>query len=191
MMKHTPSEAARLDVAASQAREAPARRLPVDCGDLDMRIARDGSWHYRNSPIGRLPLVKLFASVLQRDEAGVYWLATPAERGRIVVEDAPFIAVELDVAGEGRGQELIFRTNLDELVTADEQHPLRVEERAGGEPRPYLMVRNGLEARLARPVFYRLVEFGVEERRGEETAFGVWSRNRFFPLGRLDATDAA
>ena len=131
-------------------------------------------------------MVKLFASVLQRDDAGLYWLVTPVERGRIQVEDAPFIAVELDVRGEGRAQELVFRTNLDEIVVADADHPLRVAEMAG-EPRPYLMVRNGLEARVARPVFYQLVELGREERVGVETMFGAWSRNRFFPLGKLDA----
>jgi hypothetical protein len=162
-------------------------RLPVDCGDLGMRIARDGTWFYRNSPIGRLPLVKLFATVLRRDETGQYWLVTPAERGRIEVEDVPFVAVELDVRGEGQGQELIFRTNLDETVTADANHPLRVEPRIQGGPHPYIEVRNGLEARLARPVFYRLVEAGREERIGDAIVFGAWSKQVFFPLGTLDA----
>jgi uncharacterized protein len=160
-------------------------RLPVDCGDLGMRIARDGTWFYRNSPIGRLPLVKLFATVLRRDEAGQYWLVTPAERGRIEVEDVPFIAVELDATGEGRDQELVFRTNLDEIVTADSDHPLRVEARIEGGPHPYLRVRNGLEARLARPVFYRLVEFGRDERIGDAVVFGAWSKQVFFPLGTI------
>jgi hypothetical protein len=160
-------------------------RLPIDCGDLGIRIARDGTWFYNNSPIGRLPLVKLFATVLRRDEAGQYWLVTPAERGRIAVEDAPFVAVELDIAGEGRTQELTFRTNIDEVVTAGAGHPLRVEERAEGGPHPYLTVRNGLEARLARPVFYRLVEAGCEERIGDAMMFGAWSKEVFFPLGTI------
>jgi uncharacterized protein len=152
-----------------------------------MRIARDGTWFYNNSPIGRLPLVKLFATVLKRDEAGQYWLITPAERGRIEVEDVPFIAVELDIAGEGHDQELTFRTNLDEIVIADRDHPLRVEEGLVGGPQPYLRVRNGLEARLARPVFYRLVEAGCEERIGDALVFGAWSRQVFFSLGTIAA----
>src|SRR5919198_2645230 len=100
---------------------------PAELGDLDMRIARDGTWHYRGSPINRIPLVKLFASVLRRETDGSYWLVTPAERGRVIVEDAPFIAVAVETQGAGRDQRLIFRTNLDEIVTAGPDHPLRVE----------------------------------------------------------------
>jgi hypothetical protein len=181
--KNTLSDPPRQDAAAP----GKLPRIPVDCGDLGMRIARDGTWYYNNSPIGRLPLVKLFATVLRRDPAGVYWLVTPAERGRIAVEDVPFIAVELDARGEGREQELIFRTNLDDFVTADADHPLRVEIREPGGPHPYLSVRNGLEARLARSVFYRLVEFGCEERVGDAVMFGAWSKGTFFPLGSLEA----
>jgi len=160
-----------------------ARRLPVDCGDLDMRIARDGAWFYRGSAIGRLPLVKLFASVLRREADGTYWLVTPAERGRIEVEDVPFLAVELTVVGGGRDQQLIFRTNLDDIVTAGPDHPLRVETAASGEPAPYILVRGGLEARLARPVFYDLVELGGEEEIAGVVQFGVWSSGAFFWLG--------
>ena len=159
------------------------RRPPVDCGDLDMRIARDGSWHYRGSPIARLPLVKLFASVLRRDADGSYWLVTPAERGRIEVEDVPFLAVELTVCGEGRDRQLIFRTNLDDIVTAGPDNPLRVETAANGEPAPYIRVRDRLEARLTRPVFYELAEIGGEERIDGEAQFGVWSAGAFFRLG--------
>ena len=156
---------------------------PPFCGDIDMRIAGDGTWFYMNSPIGRKPLVKLFASVLRREADGRYWLVTPAERGRIGVEDVPFLAVALTVEGEGRDQQLIFRTNLDEFVTAAADNPLRVETAASGEPAPYILVRDGLEARLARPVFYELVELGTEERIGETTQFGVWSKGAFFRLG--------
>ena len=113
---------------------AGGEQSPLECGDLDMRIARDGTWFYRGSPIGRLPLVKLFASVLRREPDGCYWLVTPAERGRIEVEDVPFLAVALTVRGEGRQQQLIFRTNLDDIVTAGPDHPLRVETAASGEP---------------------------------------------------------
>jgi uncharacterized protein len=159
------------------------KQLPIDRGDLEMRIARDGTWFYRGSPIGRLPLVKLFASVLRREPDGRYWLVTPAERGLIQVEDVPFLAVALTVEGEGRDQRLIFRTNLDEFVTAGPDNPLRVVTAASGEPAPYILVRDGLEARLARPVFYELVDLWTEEPIGETTQFGVWSRGGFFQLG--------
>ena len=160
-----------------------ANRSPVDCGDLDMWIARDGTWFYRGSPIGRPALVKLFASVLRREPDGRYWLVTPAERGRIEVEDVPFLVVALTVEGEGREQKLIFQTNLDDIVTAGPDNPLRVETAANGEPAPYLSVRDDLEARLARSVFYDLVELGTEEPIGETSQFGVWSSGRFFRLG--------
>ncbi len=133
--------------------------------------------------------MRLFSTVLQRDAAGTYWLITPIERGRITVADAPFIAVELSRAGEGAAQVLTLRTNLDEIVTIDADHPLRVAtDQATGTPRPYVHLRNGLEARLARPVFYELVELGNEERVGDTTLFGVWSKGTFFPLGRLDGS---
>src|SRR5215469_13610585 len=136
---------------------------PIDRGDLDMRIARDGTWFYRESPIGRPALVKLFASVLRREPDGRYWLITPAERGRIEVEDVPFLAVALTVRGEGREQELIFRTNMDDIVTAGPGNPLRIETAATGAPAPYILVRDNLEARLVRSVFYDLVDLGKEE----------------------------
>ena len=159
----------------------------VDCGNFDIHISRDGTWSYRGSPIGRLPLVKLFASVLQRDDQGTYWLATPVERGRITVEDAPFTAVELTVTGEGQEQILVFRTNLDDNVSADENHPLRVDnDNVTRQPNPYILVRDGIEARLTRAVFYQLVDIGREERVGDATLFGVWSKGKFFPLGSLD-----
>jgi uncharacterized protein len=133
-----------------------------------------------------MPLVKLFASVLRREADGSYWLVTPAERGRVAVEDAPFLAVAVDREGEGRGQRLIFRTNLDEIVTAGPGHELRVETAADGTPAPYIMVRPGLEARLARPVFYELAELGDEEMVEGERQFVVWSGGMFFRLGELD-----
>jgi hypothetical protein len=172
-------------------KSSPPRRSgrppPVELRDLDMRIGRDGTWFYRGSPIERLPLVKLFASVLRREADGSYWLVTPAERGRVVVEDVPFIAIALDSEGSGRDRRLIFRTNLDQIVTAGPEHPLRIEEAADGTPAPYIMVRSGLEARLARPVFYELVELGEEESMGGEARFGVWSDGMFFCLGDPEA----
>lgn len=162
---------------------AAHERQPIDRGDLGMRIARDGTWFYRGSPIGRLALVKLFASVLRRETDGRYWLVTPAERGLIEVEDAPFLAVALEIEGAGHDQQLIFRTNLDEFVTAGPDHPLRVETAASGEPAPYILLRTGLEARLARSVFYELVDLGAEQRVGDASKFGVWSKGTFFQLG--------
>lgn len=180
--------AASREAFAAAGKPAPAaNREPIDCGSFDITIARDGAWYYRGSPIGRMPLIRLFSTVLKRDGEGTYWLITPAERGRIIVEDAPFVAVELTVLGTGRQQRLIFRTNVDDTVAADAEHPLRVvNDPATQEPSPYILVRNGLEARLNRPVFYELVELGSEERVGDATLFGVWSKGKFFPLGRLD-----
>lgn len=158
----------------------PAARRPRLLGDIDMRIAADGTWFYQGTPIDRIPLVKLFASVLRRESDGGYWLVTPAERGRIQVEDVPFTAVEVTAEDRGPGQRLIFRTNLDEIVALDEAHPL--EGRGPGEvQRPYLLVRDRLEARVLRPVYYHLIELG--EQQGDQ--FGVWSSGRFFPLGSV------
>ncbi|WP_408906369.1 DUF1285 domain-containing protein [Roseomonas sp. 18066] len=157
-----------------------------ECGALDMRIARDGTWHYQGSPIGRKELVCLFASVLQREADGSYWLETPAERGSITVEDAPFIAVEVFWRRcEGR-QCLTFRTNLDEMVTADADHPIRVEiDRRSREPRPYVMVRPGLEARINRATFYELVAMAEPETLEGREVLGVWSEGIFFPIDEV------
>jgi hypothetical protein len=155
----------------------------LDRGDFDVRIGRDGTWYYRGSAIGRRPLVKLFASVLRREADGRYWLVTPAERGRIAVDDVPFLAVALTISGEGPGQRLMLRTNLDEIVTAGPDHELRVETAANGEPAPYIHVRDGLEARLSRAVFYDLVALGVVADVAGRTEFGVWSGGVFFRLG--------
>ena len=154
-------------------------------GDFDIRIARDGTWYYQGSPIARKPLVKLFSTVIQLDEHGEYWLATPAERGRIQVDDAPFTAVELDVAGRDRDQLLRFRTNVDDWVEAGPDHPLRVSEAPGtGEPSPYILVRDNLEALIVRTVYYQMVEHAVERRIAGTDYLGLWSKSRFFPLGR-------
>jgi len=149
-------------------------------------IDRDGTWRHQGDPIRREKLVKLFATVLQRDEAGVYWLVTPGERGRVAVEDAPFVAVELDA--ESAPGVLRFRTNLDHWVAAGPDHPIRVEvDPRTGEPSPYILVRDRLEALIARSVFYELVD-RAEEGRDEagRAALGVVSGGGFFPLGRAD-----
>ncbi len=150
-----------------------------------MRIARDGTWFYHGSPIGRKPLVKLFAGVLRRDEDGEFWLETPVEKARIRVDDAPFTAVEMFVEGAGTERRLRFRTNVDDIVTLDEDHPLRVAvDVETGEPAPYLTVRDGLEALIVRSVFYDLVELGDEQAGADGPVLGVWSRGGFFALGR-------
>ena len=152
------------------------------CCVFPMRIDRDGGWHYRGSPIGRMPLVRLFASVLRRAEDGSYWLVTPAEQGRIEVEDVPFTAVEMRRSGTGRDQAISFRTNLDDWVPLDPEHPLRVVPDASGAEVPYLLVRDRLKARLARPVYYELAEM-AEPEDGAAERLGVWSGGRFWPLG--------
>ncbi len=167
------------------------RRPPVECGDLPFVIRRDGAWLYRGSLIGRKELVCLFASVLKREADGSFWLETPAERGRIEVEDAPFIAVELDWAGDDRRQTLSFRTNVDQVVTAGADHPIRVaHDVLTCEPTPYILVRDGagdrgIEARINRAVYYELVALAVPEWVGCRRMLGVWSCGRFFPLGEL------
>lgn len=161
--------------------QGPSRREPIDCGHFDMRIGRDGTWYYRGSPIGRKPLVTLFSSVLKCDEDGQFWLETPVERGRIDVDDAPFTAVEMNVEGEGRDQSLIFRTNLDETVTAGPDHPIRIAfDESSGEPSPYVLVRDRLEALLTRSVYYALAELVVVT--GVKDPLGVWSGGVFFSL---------
>jgi len=169
------------------------QRAPVECGDLPFVICRDGTWLYRGSPIGRKELVCLFASVLCRTEDGGFWLETLAERGRIEVEDAPFVAVELDWTGAGRRQVLSFRTNVDQIVTAGPDHPIRVaHDLLTCEPTPYIAVRPGagrlaVEARIARAVYYELVALGEPRLVGGRRMLGVWSCGSFFPLGELPA----
>jgi uncharacterized protein len=153
-----------------------------------LAIARDGSWWHEGAPIRRIELVRLFASVLRRAADGSYWLVTPVERGRIAVEDVPFVAVELTAEGSGRTQRLRLRSNLDEWVTVGPEHPLGVRpSAAAGEDAalvPYVEVRRGLEARLERAVYYQLVELGEELDEPQGTRFGVWSEGRFFALDR-------
>lgn len=174
-----------------------ARRPKHDCGALDIRIGRDGTWYYKGSPIGRKELVCLFASVLRREADGTYLLETPVERGTIEVEDAPFVAVELawrdcDCGDGAPRQCLSFRTNCDEVVTADAEHPIRVHlDPATREPRPYVTIRPGLEAKISRAVFYEMVALAVPERVEGRTVLGVWSEGVFFPIDEVAALDAA
>ncbi len=167
--------------------ESDGKRPPVHlwnpefCGDIDMRIARDGAWFYMGTPIGRKRMVKLFSTILRHDDDGKYYLVTPVEKVGIAVDDAPFVAVEMEVTGEGSDQTIAFRTNVDDHVVVDADHPLRVEiDPETEEPAPYVLVRDRLEALVARSVFYDLVEL-AEERDG---VLGVQSRGQFFPLGK-------
>jgi hypothetical protein len=170
-------------------RAAPAWDFdPNAVGAFPFRIARDGTWYYHGTPIGRKELCKLFSSVLRRDAEGNFYLITPAEQGRIEVEDAPFTAVEVIAAGAGPAQKLTFRTNLDHMVTAGAANPIRVaEDAATGEPSPYILVRDGLEALILRPQFYELVDMAEERRVEGADVVGVWSDGVFFALGSAEA----
>lgn len=154
--------------------------IPI-CGEFPIRIARDGTWFYHGSPIGRKPLVKLFARVLARQPDGAYWLVTPYERGAIVVDDAPFVAVLCDATGTGQAQRLRFTTNLEEEVTAGPEHPI-IMRGSVDAPAPYVTVRPGLEARLARSVFYQLADLACERQSAGRIVTGVWSDGVFFAL---------
>ena len=171
--------------ARSAARKGPAPVHlwnPPFCGDLDMRIARDGTWFYLGTPIGRKPLVRLFASILKR-EGDRFYLVTPVEKVGIKVEDAPFVAIDFEAAGTGPETSIRFTTNVDEEVTAGEGHPIRVDRDPGtGEPAPYVHVRSGLEALIDRKSFYRLVEIGQTQTIDGVAQFGVWSGSTFFPF---------
>ncbi|WP_417240662.1 DUF1285 domain-containing protein [Celeribacter halophilus] len=174
---------------ASAVKAAKGRGLPpVDkwnppfCGDLDMRIARDGTWFYLGTPIGRAPLVRLFSTVLKR-EGDKYFLVTPVEKVGITVDDAPFLAVDFDIEGEGKDQRLTFHTSVGDQVTADAEHPIRVETR-DGEPAPYVEVRAGLEALIDRKSFFRLVDHAMTEEIDGEALFGVWSAGVFFEIAK-------
>lgn len=155
---------------------------PTHCGDSEMLIARDGTWYYQGTPIGRAAMVKLFSTVLRREADGSYVLVTPVEKLDIEVEDAAFTAVEMKSEGEGKERRLAFRLNTDDMVVAGPDNPLRFEE-SEDRPRPYIHVRgkigNGLEALIARPLFYEIAEMALSE--GEEP-LGVWSNGERFPL---------
>lgn len=156
---------------------------PAFCGDIDMRIARDGTWYYMGSPIGRIAMVQMFASVLRRDADGRYYLVTPHEKVGIKVDDAPFVAIEMKVEQSGKEQILSFRTNVDDWVTVDASHPLRMTLKPETlEPSPYVLVRGRLESLINRAVFYDLVEHCVDEPVNGVSMFGVWSSGVFFPF---------
>lgn len=175
---HSLADAARL---LAEKKLPPVDRWqPANCGDSHMRIAADGTWFHDGRPIPRPALVRLFSTILRREPDGRHVLVTPVEKLDIEVEDAPFVAVEATSEGAGRDRRIGFRLNTDDYVIAGPQNPLRIETADDGTPRPYLQVRNGLEALIARPVFYELAELALAEG-GDEV--GLWSDGAFFPFG--------
>jgi hypothetical protein len=183
-MPEVPTDLSGLSL-AEIARLAEERRLPpvekwnpTHCGDSAMRIARDGTWFHEGSPIGRPAMVRLFSTILRREDDGRFVLVTPVEKLDIEVEDAPFAAVELKSEGAGEDRRLAFRLNTGDLVVAGRDHPLRFDAGEAG-PRPYVAVRRGLDALIARPVYYELATIALDE---DATPPGVWSDGMFFPL---------
>jgi hypothetical protein len=182
-MSQPPDDLAGLSL-AEIARLAEEKKLPPvekwdpsHCGDSEMRIARDGTWYHQGSPIGRQAMVRLFSTILRREPDGRFVLVTPVEKLDIEVEDAPFVAVELKTEGQGEAMSLAFRLNTGELVVAGPDRPLRFEPGPEG-PRPYLRVRGGLDALVARPVYYELAELALAN--GDPP--GLWSGGAFFPV---------
>lgn len=177
-----------LDALTTAARGAGAKGLPpvhlwnpAYCGEIDMRIAADGTWFYNGTPIGRPALVRLFSTILRKDPER-YVLVTPVERVGIVVEDVPFVAVEMAVEGDGAERTIRFRTNVDDWTAVDAEHPLRFEREPTEGLRPYVLVRGALWARVNRPVFYDLVELGEERETPGGRKFGIASAGLFFPM---------
>jgi uncharacterized protein len=158
---------------------------PPFCGEIDIRIAVDGTWYYLGTPILRPAMVRLFSSVLRREQNGSYVLVTPAEKVGIIVDDAPFIAVAMKTEGAGNSRKLIFRTNVDDMVLASAENRITVlTDSKTQSPRPYVHVRDNLEALISRSVFYELAEITISEQQ-DNSPLGVWSEGAFFPFGSL------
>jgi uncharacterized protein len=192
-----------LTAAARQAADGAAKTSPADnglppvhlwnppfCGDLDMRIASDGTWFYMGTPIGRPALVRLFSTILKRED-GKHFLVTPVEKVGIRVDDAPFLAVEMQKDGEGAGRMLRFRTNVDDWVECCSAHRLRFEMAADGGLTPYLHVRSDLWAKVTRALYYDLVDMGEERMVDGQLMFGVTSAAEFFPMADAEQVRAA
>ena len=156
---------------------------PPLCGDIDMRIGADGVWYYMNSPIGRKELVRLFSTILRHDDDGVFYLVTPVEKCSVEVDDAPFVAVRMKITGKGDDQMVSFETSVDDEVSVDKDHPLRFETEKGTDGlKPYVLVRDRLEALISRALFYDLVNLGeVRSYKGDDW-FGVMSGGVFWPM---------
>lgn len=181
----TPSaESLVASVKAAKSKGLPPVHLwnPPFCGDLDIQIKRDGTWFYLGTPIGRFELVKLFSSILRKD-GDQYFLVTPVEKVGITVDDAPFVAQDFDVSGQGTEQVLTFHTRVGDTATAGPDHPIRVErDKETGEPSPYVLIRANLEALIDRKSFYRLVDIGAHHEVDDQQWFGLWSSGTFFPI---------
>ncbi|NNE57637.1 MAG: DUF1285 domain-containing protein [Hellea sp.] len=159
---------------------------PEYCGEMDMVIKADGSWWHDGTRITRQPLVKLFASILRKDEDGETYLVTPVEKIKIEVERSHFIAIRVDVEGQGEDQRVFFTTNMDEIIEAGPERPIRVEiDPETQEPSPFVRVRGRLEAILARPVFYELVEHAVRCEQNDRSELGIYAGGTYFPLGNI------
>jgi hypothetical protein len=186
-----PEEIAGLSLGEIATLAAEGRLPPVEswnpehCGDSGMRILADGTWLHEGSPIGRPALVRLFSTVLRREPDGGHVLVTPVEKLSIIVEDAPFLAVEMESEGAGEVRRLAFRTNVGDLVIAGPDRTLVVEDRGHGI-HPYLRVRGGLDALVARPVYYELANLALEEAPGADRQTGLWSDGVFFPFGQTE-----
>ena len=183
LVKATPDALAAAASAAGKGGLPPVERWnPPYCGEIDMRIARDGTWFHEGTPIGRPALVKLFSNILWR-EGDRYFLVTPVEKVGIQVDDAPFLAVDAQAEGEGEAQRITFVTQTGDRTTAGPDHPIRVaRDPETGEPSPYVIVRRNLEALIDRKTFYRLVDLGAHEEHGGTRWFGLWSGGVFFPV---------
>ena len=183
-MPDPPADLSTLSLAEIARAVAEKRLPPVDswnpshCGDSEMRIAADGTWFHQGSPIGRKAMVQLFSTILRREADGSYVLVTPAEKLDIIVDDAPFIAVEVKSEGQREDRKLAFRLNIDELVVAGPEHPIRFAQTDDG-PRPYIMVRGGMEALIVRSVYYELAGIALDE---EGDPPGLWSDGAFFAM---------
>lgn len=183
----TRSDSFSIGLASLQRESAQGRSLPPverwnppHCGEIDIRIGRDGTWYHEGTPFGRRELVRLFSTVLRKDPDGFY-LVTPAEKMRIRVDDAPFVAVLMRQEGEGKMQRLVFTTNVGDEIIAGPANAIRVvTQDATGEPAPYVHVRSGLEAKISRSVYYQLADLAIP---GDGGMLGVWSDGVFFPLG--------
>lgn len=188
-MPSTPKTRDPMQSLLDAAREAGEGLPPVEkwhpeyCGEMDMVIKRDGSWWHEGTRITRDRLVRLFSTILRKDDDGIHYLVTPVEQIAIKVEVAPFIATRVDIVGEGEDQSLVFTTNMDDLAEAGPEHPITVHvDPETGEPTPLVRVRGRLDALMARPVFYELAEAAVER----DGVMGVWSGGEFYPLGAGD-----
>ncbi len=178
------AESVLVSVGAATGKGPPPLHLwnPAFCGDIDMRIARDGTWFYLGTPIGRPGLVKLFSSIIKR-EGDAYFLVTPVEKVGIIVDDAPFLAIDLEAAGDGHNQCVTFTTQVGDIAVAGPANPLRVMRDAEtGEPSPYILIRANLEALIDRKSFYRLIDLCQHTQHQGADWFGLWSDGVFFPI---------